>query len=147
MPERFDLTYSDSDNKEKRPIIIHRVIYGSMERFIGILLEHTNGHLPLWLAPIQVRIINFTDRNNESCKKLFEELKNKNIRSNIDLTSEPLKGKIKQAEIEKIPYIIVIGDKEEKENTVAVRNKGKISSMNKNKFIEKVFNEINEKVI
>src|SRR3990167_4266281 len=125
MPDRFDLSYVDKDNKEKRPIILHRVIYGSLERFIGILLEHTNGHLPLWLSPVQVRIINFTDRNNKSVQGLVEELKGMSIRADSDLSSEPLGGKIKQAETEKIPYIIVIGDKEEKSGEVAVRSKGK----------------------
>jgi len=145
MPQRFQLKYIDRDNKEKIPFVIHRAILGALERFIGILLEHTNGHLPLWLAPIQVRIINFTDRNNKACEKLFEELKNKNIQADLDLTSEPLQGKIKQAEIEKIPYIIVIGDNEEKSGKLAVRKKGKIEQIKKNEFIENVLKEIKEK--
>ena len=145
MPERFDLTYITDTNEEKRPIILHRVIYGSIERFIGILLEHTNGHLPLWLAPIQVRIINFTDRNNKACENFLSELIKKDIRVDVDLTSEPLQGKIKQAEIEKIPYIIVIGDKEEKSGDLAVRKKEKVSSIKKDKFIKKILREIAEK--
>lgn len=146
MPERFDLNYIDKDNKQKRPIMLHRVIYGSLERFIGILLEHTNGHLPLWLAPQQVRIINFTDRNNKACEQLQQELKQQNIRTDLDLTQEPLGGKIRQAEQEKIPYIVVIGDKEEKENTLAVRQKGKVTPIKRNEFIEKVKKEIEEKI-
>jgi threonyl-tRNA synthetase len=145
MPERFDLTYTDKDNKLKRPIMIHRVIYGSIERFIGILLEHTNGHLPLWLSPIQIRILNFTDKNNKSCEKLFEELTNKNIRADLDLTQEPLGGKIKQAEVEKIPYIIVIGDKEEKSGNLAVRRNGKISDIKTEEFIKSVLKEVEDK--
>lgn len=145
MPERFELIYTDKDNIEKTPIIIHRVIYGSLERFIGILLEHTNGHLPLWLAPLQARIINFTDRNNKACEKLLEDLRNKNVRADIDLTSEPLQGKIMQAEVEKIPYIIVIGDKEEKDGTVAVRKKGKINQLKKEEFVDGIVKEIDEK--
>ncbi|MEK6914530.1 MAG: threonine--tRNA ligase [Nanoarchaeota archaeon] len=145
MPERFDLTYTDNENKQKRPIMIHRVIYGSIERFIGIILEHTKGHLPLWLSPLQVRIINFTDKNNKSCEDLFQKLKEYNIRVDIDLHQEPIGGKIKQAEIEKIPYIVVIGDKEEKTGNLAVRKEGKISEIKEREFIEKILKEIKEK--
>ena len=146
MPQRFDLKYVDKDNKEKQPIMLHRVIYGSLERFIGILLEHTNGHLPLWLAPRQVRIINFTDRNNGSCQKLAQELLKTNIRVSLDISSEPLQGKIKQAEIEKVSYIIVIGDKEEKANTLAVRQQGKVTPMDRDEFIQKISKEIQDKI-
>jgi threonyl-tRNA synthetase len=145
MPERFDLNYTDEKNEQKRPVMLHRVIYGSLERFIGILLEHTKGHLPLWLAPIQVRIINFTDRNNVACETLLEELNELNIRADIDLKTEPLQGKIKQAEMEKIPYIIVMGDKEEKEKTLAVRKSGKVSPIKRDDFIKSIIKEIEEK--
>jgi threonyl-tRNA synthetase len=146
MPERFDLTYKDEKNMIQRPIMIHRAIYGSLERFIGILLEHTKGRLPLWLSPIQLRIINFTDKNNKSCEKLSNELKEIGFRVDIDLASEPLGGKIKQAEIEKIPYIIVIGDKEEKTKTLAVRCKGKVTTIKQNVFIKQITKEVKEKI-
>ncbi|MEK6872785.1 MAG: threonine--tRNA ligase [Nanoarchaeota archaeon] len=146
LPKRFELEYTGKNNKSHVPIILHRVIYGSLERFIGILLEHTNGHLPTWLAPIQVRVINFTDRNNNACEKFVKKLKEFNVRTDFDFSSEPLQGKIKQAEIEKIHYIIVIGDKEEKENTLAVRSKGKVISVKEKEFIDKVKREIEEKV-
>ena len=145
MPERFQLKYTDKDNKEKTPLVIHRAIFGAFERFIGILLEHTKGHLSLWLAPIQVRVINFTDRNNKACEELLEMLKAKDVRADTDLGNEPLQGKIKQAEIEKIPYIIVIGDKEEKDNSLAVRSKGKVDQINRDEFIEKIEKEIKNK--
>ena len=145
MPERFDLTYMDKDNKSKRPIMLHRVIYGSLERFIGILLEHTNGHLPLWLAPMQVRVINFTDKNNKACNTLLEKLKQANIRADIDLNQEPIGGKIKQAEMEKIPYIIVIGDKEEKAKTLAVRKSGKVTQVKESEFLKSIEKEIRDK--
>ena len=145
MPERFELTYIDKDNKMKQPVMIHRTIFGSLERFIGILLEHTKGHLPIWLAPIQVRVINFTDRNNKACEKLHQELQQQNIRTDLDLTQEPLGGKIKQAEMEKIPYIITIGDREEESNTLAVRSKGKIISMKKEEFQRQIKEEIEGK--
>ena len=145
MPERFDLEYIGKDNKNHRPVMIHRVIYGSIERFIGVLLEHTNGNLPLWLSPKQVRIINFTDRNTKACEKLKKELEKLNIRVDIDLSQEPISGKIKQAEIEKVSYIIVIGDKEEKEKTLAVRSKQKVKNIKKEEFIKKIKEEIDEK--
>ena len=145
MPERFQLSYTDKNNKSKTPIIIHRVIYGSIERFIGILLEHTKGHLPLWLAPVQVRIINFTNRNDKACKALKIELSKRNIRSNLDLGSEPLPGKIKQAELEKVPLIVVIGDREEKAGTLAVRRDGKVTQINTDEFVEMVEKEVRDK--
>jgi len=145
MSERFDLTFVDKDNKIKRPVMLHRVIYGAIERFIGILLEHYKGHLPLWLSPIQVRVINFTDRNNKACEKLVQELKEKNIRAEIDLSSEPLGGKIKQAEMEKVSYIIVIGDKEEKSGELAVRKNQKVTNIKRGKFIDQIRKEIEDK--
>ena len=147
MPERFDLNYNDEKDNKKRPVMIHRTIYGSLERFIGILLEHTKGHLPLWLAPIQARVINFTDRNNKACENLLEELKKEGIRTDIDLKTEPLGGKIKQAEMEKIPLIIVIGDKEEKEGQVALRRNGKVNSLKKQDFLNQIKKEIEERVL
>lgn len=142
MPERFDLTYSGKDNKQHRPITIHRTIYGSLERFLGILLEHYNGRLPVWLAPIQTRIINFTDRNNKACEKLNQELNEKGFRTDLDLSSEPISGKVKQAEMEKIPYIITIGDREEKAGTLAVRNKGKVISIPEKDFLKQIEDEV-----
>jgi len=146
MPERFDLNYKDEKNEIQRPVMLHRTVYGSLERFIGVLLEHTNGHLPLWLSPIQLRIINFTDKNNKSCEKLYEELKELGFRVDIDLKSEPIGGKIKQAEIEKIPYIIVMGDKEEKSKSVAVRHKGKVAQIKTPVFIKQIQKEVEEKL-
>ena len=145
MPERFNLTYMGENNKEHRPIMLHRVIYGSLERFIGVLLEHTNGRLPLWLSPIQARIINFTDRNNKSCEKLKKEIEEKGFRVDIDLKSEPISGKIKQAEMEKIPYIVTIGDREEKSETLAVRHKEKVTSIKREEFIKKILKEREER--
>ena len=145
MPERFDLTYTDENNEQLRPVMLHRVIYGSLERFIGVLLEETSGHLPLWLAPKQIRIVNFTDKNNKACEKLKQELEQLNLRVDTDLKSEPLQGKIKQAEIEKLPYIVVIGDKEEKAKTLAVRNKQKVTTIKHEDFIKQILKEIEDK--
>jgi len=147
MPERFNLIFTDKDNKTKQPVMLHRTIYGSLERFFGILLEHYGGHLPLWLSPIQVRVINFTDRNNKSCEDLLKQLQEQNIRADLDLNQEPLQGKIKQAETEKIPYIIVIGDKEEKSGDLAVRNKSKVANIKTKDFLKQIKKEIEEKTI
>ncbi len=126
MPERFELTYTGSDNKPHRPVMLHRVIYGSLERFIGILLEHLNGALPLWLSPVQVRVLNFTDRNTESAKKITEQIQNAipSLRIEADLQNTTVSDKVRQAELQKIPYIVVIGDKEEEAKTLAVRRRG-----------------------
>lgn len=146
MPERFDLTYTGKDNKEHRPITLHRVVYGAVERFIGILLEHTNGHLPTWLAPVQVKILSFTERNVKASQKFFEELKEEKIRTEIDIEGGPIQGRVRDAELQRIPYIIVIGDKEEEANTLAVRHDGKIKfGVKKEDFIEKVKKEIEKR--
>jgi threonyl-tRNA synthetase len=146
LPERFDLEYTDKDNSKKRPIMLHRVIYGSLERFMGVLLEHTNGRLPTWLSPIQARIINFTDRNTKACEKLKEIMENEGIRIDSDLRSIPLPGKIKEAEMMKIPYIIVVGDKEEKEGNINVRKLGKMKNIKQDVFIEELKKEIKERL-
>ncbi|MBS3073555.1 threonine--tRNA ligase [Candidatus Pacearchaeota archaeon] len=150
MPERFEMTYTDRENEEKRPVMIHNAIYGSLERFIGILLEHTNGHLPVWLSPIQVRILSFTDRNIEFAQKIYEQLKEKGIRADFDFDSETINNKIRNAELQKIPYIIVIGDKEEQNNTLAVRIRGQSKpkfGVKIDEFIEQTLTEINNKML
>ena len=116
-----------------------------VKKSIGILLEHYKGKLPTWLAPIQTRIINFTDKNNKACESLVQELKQLNIRADIDLNQEPLQGKVKQAEMEKIPHIIVIGDREEKAGTLAVRKQGKVQTIKKQDFIKQIKKEIDER--
>ncbi len=145
LPEKYGMNYTDENNKQKRPMVIHRSSVGCIERTIAYILEKTQGNLPLWLSPIQVRIINFTDRNNKACEKLEKELKEMNFRVDTDIKSEPINGKIKQAEIEKIPLIIVIGDKEEKSNTLAVRERGKVTNIKKDDFIKGITKEIKEK--
>ena len=147
MPERFELEYTDKDNEKKRPIMIHRAIYGSLERFIGILLEHYNGRFPLWLAPIQVRILNFTDRNEKYAKKIIEKLSKEipSLRIDSDFEAKTVQAKVKEAELMKIPLIIVAGDKEEKENSVAVRKDGKVQNVKVDKFIEELKREISER--
>lgn len=149
LPERFDLTYTDSDNTKKRPIMLHRVIYGSIERFLGVLLEHLNGRLPTWLAPEQVRVLSFTDRNENYVKEIEKELRKKipTLRIKTDTTQRSVPSKVKEAEILKVPYIIVAGDKEESENTLAIRIKGdkKIQNFTISEFAEKLEKEIKER--
>jgi len=147
MPERFGLKYIDKDNKEKIPIVVHRVIYGSLERFIGILLEHTNGRLPTWLSPIQVKMISFTDRNTKYAEKVIEEFKKEipSLRIDSDFGSKPISSKIKEAELMKIPYILVVGDKEEKSKSIAVRKSGKVKNAKIKSFISKLKKEIEDR--
>lgn len=139
LPERFDLEYVDSDNKKKRPIMIHRTIYGSLERFIGMLLENTNGRLPVWLAPVQVKVLSFTDRNIEYATKLIEKMKKNisNLRVESDFDQKTVQAKVKEAEEMKIPYIIVIGDKEEEEKILSVRKGGSniVSKFDEDEFV------------
>lgn len=125
MPERFELEYTAEDGKKKRPIMIHRAILGSFERFVGILLEHYKGNLPLWLAPVQAMIIPITDKQIKYAQEVAKKLKDKKIRVEIDDSSITMQKKIKNAEELGIPLMLIVGDKEMKENKVAVRSKEK----------------------
>jgi len=146
MPERFELEYTDKDNKKKRPIMLHRTILGGVERFYGILLEHTNGRLPTWLAPVQVRVLSFTDRNQGYAKKIVKEIGEgiPEVRIDADFGQETVQSKVKNAEIMRVPYIVVVGDREEKDGKIAVRIRGskKIEAMDVSDFISKVREEI-----
>ena len=149
MPERFELEYTDKDNKRKRPIMLHRVLFGSLERFIGVLIEHTNGRLPIWLAPTQVRVLSFTDRNQKYAEEVIRKLGEAipEIRLDADFTQTTVQSKVKEAEIMRVPYIIVVGDREEKENSIAVRIKGSknIEKFRVDNFIKKIKKEIGER--
>lgn len=123
QPQRFNLKYSDNDGSEKTPVVVHRVIYGSFERFIGILIEHFAGSFPVWISPVQVSILPITDRNLDYSNKVLEELKASGIRADLDDTSETLGNKIRKAQGEKVPYMLIIGDKEESANKVALRQR------------------------
>lgn len=147
MPQRFKLEYIGEDNTGHTPIMIHRAIFGSVERFIGILLEHLNGALPVWLSPIQMKVVSFTDRNIKAAEKFVEELRERLpfLRVEADLRSTTVNEKVRDAEMMKVPYIIVIGDKEEEGGTLAVRERGSKKpkfGVLKEEFIE----EISEKI-
>ena len=124
MPERFDVNYIGEDNKPHRPVIIHRVIYGAIERFIGILVEHYKGAFPLWLSPVQVRVLALTDNNNAAVEKAVNMLKEHGIRTDTDTRPSTVEYRVREAELQKIPYIIVIGEKEEQSGALAVRTRG-----------------------
>lgn len=147
MPERFQLEYIDNKGEKKRPIMVHRAIYGSLERFIGILLEHTSGRLPIWLAPIQIRVLSFTDRNFKYVEKIYEKLRNEipDLRIETDTSQRIIQSKVKEAELMKIPYIIVVGDKEEKSGKLAVRKDRKVQSVKFDDFVKKLKKEIYER--
>jgi threonyl-tRNA synthetase len=121
LPEAFDLKYTGEDNKEHRPVMLHRAVLGSLERFISVYLEHTAGHLPVWLSPTQVVLLNVTDRVNSFCEKLETHFKENFIRCEFDRRSEKLNFKIREAQLKKIPYMFIIGDKEAEAGTVSVR--------------------------
>lgn len=124
MPENFDLNYIGEDGQKHRPVMIHRVAYGSLERFIGILIEHFAGAFPAWLAPVQVKILPITDRHMEYAKKVAKEMWNQDIRVAVDERNEKIGYKIREAQMQKIPYVLVVGDKELENGTVAVRKRG-----------------------
>jgi threonyl-tRNA synthetase len=124
MPERFQLEYAGDDGKMHRPIMLHRTVYGSLERFMGILLEHLNGNLPVWLAPVQLRVISFKDNNKQAAEAIYNKFFDLGYRVELDQSYGTVEGKIRDAELQKIPYIIVIGDKEEANGTLAVRRHG-----------------------
>jgi threonyl-tRNA synthetase len=124
LPERFDLTYKGADNKNHRPVMIHRAPFGSMERFVAILLEHTGGNFPIWLIPKQTIILTISENYEKYAQKVLNLLENNEIRALIDGRSETMGKKIRDAEVKKIPFMIIVGEQEEKTNTISVRRHG-----------------------
>lgn len=148
LPERFDLKYQDSDGALKTPVMLHRVVFGSMERFHGILIEHYAGAFPVWLAPYQAAIVPIAERHNEYCEKIFKEMKNKGLRVHFDDRNESMNYKIRDClQNKKIPYVAVIGDKEIENNVLAIRKRGTgpIGEMLTEDFINKLIIENNTK--
>jgi len=123
MPERFDLTYVGSDGKPCRPVMLHRVILGAMERFIGVLIEHYGGAFPVWLAPVQAILLTVTERHVPYAEKVYDQLQEQGIRVEKDFRNEKLGFKIREAQLQKVPYMLVLGDKEEKQGTVSPRKR------------------------
>lgn len=143
LPERFDLTYIDSDGTEKRPVVIHRAILGSLERFIGILIEHYGGRFPVWLSPVQVVVMPITERHIDASKDIYDSMFRAGLRVELDSRNEKLGYKMREAELKKVPYIVVVGDREIENKTISVRKSGKkdLGSFTVNDFINRVSDE------
>jgi len=144
LPERFELEYTGSDNAKHRPVMIHRAPFGSMERFIAVLIEHCAGEFPLWLAPEQFIILPVTEKYEEYAKNLLESLNNSDIRGLIDLRDEKVGRKIRDAEVKKLPYMLIVGEKEAESGTISVRKHGSVDlgSMTADEFREVLIKEI-----
>ncbi len=149
LPKRFNLEYTDSDGSKKTPVVIHRVIYGSLDRFIGILIEHFSGAFPLWLSPVQIAVLPISEKQNEYALEVFAELKDAGIRSEFVDKNETIGKKIREVETQKTPYIVVIGEKEEKNKTVALRKRkqGDLGEIEVKKLIDRLIKEIKEKTL
>ncbi len=147
MPGRLDATYIAEDGSRQTPVMLHRAILGSLERFIGILIEHHAGTFPLWLAPVQIAVMNIADRQAEYCRKICEELEKQGFRVKIDLRNEKIGFKIREHSMQRVPYLLIIGDKELEDGTIAVRSqKGEnLGSMAIRDFTERLRNEIEER--
>ena len=143
LPERFDLSYVTANGDEARPVMIHRAVLGSIERFMGILIEHCGGDFPLWLAPVQVKIVTVTDNQDAYARQVDAQLRQAGIRCELDLRNEKLGYKIREAEMQKIPYTVVIGDKEVQAGTVAprVRKREKVAPLSVQALIERLHRE------
>ncbi|MCK4693245.1 MAG: threonine--tRNA ligase, partial [Anaerolineales bacterium] len=139
LPERFDLSYVGKDGQEHRPYVIHRALVGSMERFVGVLIEHYAGAFPVWLAPVQVVLIPIADRHIEYANSVAERLKEADLRVEIDTRSERMNAKIRDAQLQKVPYMLVVGDREVEANAVAVRLRSEedLGAMPVEKFLER----------
>lgn len=147
MPQAFDLKYTGEDNKEHQPVMLHRAILGSLERFIGVYLEHVAGHLPAFMAPIQVAILTVTDRVNPFCEDLKAKLQACGVRVEFDARNEKLNFKIREAQLQKIPYMLVVGDKEAEDKTISLRlsDGTNIAAMPVDDFITKLLRDISER--
>jgi threonyl-tRNA synthetase len=146
LPERFNLEYIGADNQKYRPVMIHRAIFGSMERFVSLLLEQTAGKLPLWLSPVQVIVLPISEKYIEYGEKVVSLLTNLDIRTEMDDRSEKVGKKIRDAELQRIPFMIIVGEKEKNENAVSVRRQGQgdLGSMATEAFINLFSDELNK---
>ncbi len=148
LPERFQLEYTGADNQKHRPVMIHRAPFGSMERFVAVLIEHTGGKFPLWLAPDQAVILTVSEKSNDYARKLSELLNNSDIRTVLDDRNEKIGRKIRDNELKKIPYLLVVGENEARENKVSVRRQGQgdLGSMTVDEFIEMIHSEVDKQL-
>ncbi|MBI3093149.1 MAG: threonine--tRNA ligase, partial [Candidatus Levybacteria bacterium] len=148
IPERMRLEFVDKDGEKRRPVMIHRAVLGSLERFIWILTEHFQGSFPIWLSPVQVVVLPITDRHQEHARKIHNELQRASIRSEVDARAETLQAKIRDATLQKVPYMGIIGDKEVTSKNISVRTReGKdLGILSLSQFLQKVKDEIDKKV-
>ena len=144
LPERFELEYTGADDKKYRPVMIHRAPFGSMERFVAVLIEHTGGKFPLWLTPEQAVVLPISEKYNDYAKKVCELLNNYDIRASVDERNETIGKKIRENELKRIPFLLVVGEKEEAGGTVSVRRQGEgdKGSMTPEEFAAKVNEEV-----
>ncbi len=149
MPEKFDLTYIGEDGAKHRPVVIHRVVYGSMERLFALLIEHYGGAFPSWLAPVQALVIPVTDRSHAYAEIVYNKLRQEGLRVEVDQRNEKVGYKIREGQVKKVPYMLIIGDREEENKKVAVRHRrdGDLGEFSLDDFISKLNNEISEKII
>jgi threonyl-tRNA synthetase len=144
LPERFDLTYIGSDNEKHRPVMIHRAPFGSLERFVAVLVEHCAGNFPLWLSPEQAIILPISEKYQKYAEKVLQLLNNSDIRALIDDRSEKISRKIRDAEVKKIPFMLIVGEKEEAENQLSVRQHGEgdLGSFSIEDFVARIAKEV-----
>ena len=149
LPQRFELEYTGEDGQKHQPIMIHRVVYGSIDRFMGILIEHFAGAFPVWLAPEQVRVLPITDRNNEYANSICQILKDNGVRATVDERNEKVGYKIREAHNMKVPYLIIVGDDEQANGTISLRGRGgeNQSELKMQDFVERILQEIKTKKI
>lgn len=147
LPQRFEAEYTGEDGEKHRPIMIHRVVFGSIERFIGILIEHFAGKFPTWLAPVQVKVLPVSEKSHEYASKVYEELKGAGLRCEIDRRDEKIGYKIREAQLMKIPYMIIVGENESVNGTISVRSrdKGDLGSSKISEFVAEIKEEIEKK--
>ena len=147
MPEKFDLSYIGEDNRKYRPVVIHRAIYGSVDRFVGILTEHYSGAFPLWLAPVQVKLLPVSDHQLNYALQVKEALRDAGIRAEVDGRNEKLGYKIREAQLQKVPFTLVLGENEVASGAVAVRKRGEgdLGVKQVEDFMDQILNEIREK--
>lgn len=149
LPEKFELEYTNNTNTKSRPVVIHRAMLGSVERFMGIMIEHFAGQFPVWLSPVQVNIVPVrVEQHGEYANKILEQLRDKNIRAEISNSDDSLGKRINSAKAQKVPYVIVIGDKEIEKNLLTIETRGeKIIDTPIEDFIEKIENEIKNRTL
>jgi threonyl-tRNA synthetase len=145
QPLNFDLSYVNEHNSESRPVVIHRAIYGSFERFIAILIEHYAGAFPVWLAPVQVKVLSISEKTMDYARQVYERLMNEELRVELDIRDDKIGAKIRDAQLEKVPYMIVVGAKEAEAGAVAVRSreKGDEGAVPLDQFVARIKSEAN----